>query len=243
MSKLSELKASPDVGLAEYPADVCVSAKLAAELETADKALFEAEETVAALQQTLEEAQSASGDPDAPKKPRRTGESDPTTADLRKRLTAAQDAAAEAAATCDAVRERMLHHTVRLTLRGKPNGDWRRWVTAHPARDKDDDPTGWDRDKRYAGGGVCNIDDLIESLGGYKLGEDEYDGFVATCQVLGDDSAPEPATDEWWAFVAANGVPGALRDAASQVVRMHEQVVDAGKSRTDWLANRRSVTS
>ncbi|HET7386455.1 MAG TPA: hypothetical protein VFJ19_07295 [Nocardioidaceae bacterium] len=231
MSKLSELKSSPDVGLAEYPADVCVSTKLAAELEAADKALFEAEQKVIDLRAALEEAQQV--DEDAPRRPRRSGES--PNADLKRRLKEAEEQAEAAARASDEIRERMQQHTVRLTLQGKPSGEWRLWVAEHPPRDEDDDPAGFARDVRHAGVGAgsgvkpfafCDIDALVNDL---HLWISKYDG--------------EPASDEWWEFVSVNGAPAHLRNAASMVVRMHEQVVDLGKSRLAWRADRRSASN
>lgn len=221
MSKLDELKSSPDVGLAEVTADVCVSAKLAAELEAADKALFEAEQKVIDLRAELDAAREV--DEDAPKRPRRVGES--PNADLKQRLKDAEAEADAAALASDAIRERMQRHTVRLSLRGKSAGEWRRWVSEHPARDKDDDPAGFERDRRYAAG-FCDLDALV--------------GDLHLWVVKYDDDAP---SDEWWQVVSENGAPAHLRDAASRVVQMHEQVVDLGKSRVAWRSDRRSATA
>lgn len=232
MSKLSELKSSPDVGLAEYVAKVCVSAKLTAELEAADRELFEREQVVIDLRSQLEEA--AKPDSDRPGPPRRSGQS--ANADLRRALEEAEAAVEEAAKVSDSVRERMEKHIVLVTLRARQAGDWRRWAQAHPARTEwvrtggtDEDPDGEERvierDRRFAAG-FCDIDALAEDLHLWIVGYED-----------------ESPSDEWWELVSTQGAPAHIRDAASRVVQMQEQVVDTGKSRVAWLAERRSAVT
>ena len=192
--KLSEMKSSPDVGRPEATFPICVSGKLAADLEAADRDLFAAEEEREA----------------ARKRGRQSA------------LAAAQKRAKAAAERCDEIRARMEEHTIVLALRGKADGEWRNWTSAHPARDEDEDPQGHKRDARH--GGFCNIDDLIETLG----------EFVAK---YGDED-PDPDS---WAFIRDNAAGGDLTRLASKVIAMHEQVVDAGKSRVAWLDGRRNV--
>jgi hypothetical protein len=211
MKSLSELQSSPDVGLPEAHADVCVAAKLVDELSAIDAELFEVEAEVEVLRER--EASKAEGDPQGP--PARPGDVSP--------LLEKEAKATELAAKADEVRDRIADHNVRLQLRAKPGGEWRQWAVANPARDEDADPQGAARDARWAGGHV-NIDALAADL----------HQFVTRY----NDEEP---SDAWAAFVRTKGAPAHLVLAASKVVGMHEQVVDEGKSRSAWLAARRSV--
>lgn len=208
MSKsLSDLKSSPDIGLPEREVTVCLSAKLARELEEADLALFEAEEALRVARREAEKR--AEGE--AP--PLRTGQKSP--------VAAAEKEAEKRAAECDAIRERIKDASVSMRLRGKPLGEWRRWANAHPAREEGE--PGAEFDRTWAAG-FCDLDALIRDL----------PSFVARY----NDEEP---SEEWAAFVAENGVPADLRNAASALVAMHEQGVDVGKARRDWLRGRMSA--
>lgn len=213
MKSLSELQSSPDVGLPETHADVCVSAKLVDELSTIDAELFEVEAEATALRQT--EAAEVDGEKAGP--PKRAGHVS--------RLPELEAKAAELAEAADKVRERIADNNVRLQLRAMEGGKWRQWAAQHPPRDEEIDPQGAARDAKWAAGHV-NIDDLAADL----------HQFVTRY----NDEEPSEA---WAAFVQANGAPAHLVIAASKVVGMHEQVVDEGKSRSAWLAARRSVSS
>lgn len=160
MKSLSELESSADVGRPERDFPICVSGKLAAELEAADRDMFEA---AAALEAEREKAKDRDGG-DGP--PRRAGQRGKI-ADLEKKAT-------EAAEKCDAIRSRMEEHTVILHLRSKTNGEWRQWASVHPAREEDDDKAGAARDQRHAGG-WCDIDALIADLPEYvaKYGDED----------------------------------------------------------------------
>lgn len=208
MKSLSELQSSPDVGLAERTVKICLSAKLAAELEQVKADLFEV--------QALIEQVKAERSEDAPQKPKRMGDTGPL-ADLEAK---ADDLAKQG----DALRERIDENSVEVLLRGKSSGEWRQWAMKHPARDEDEDRQGAERDRRWAGG-LCNVDALVDDL---RLFVASYNG--------------EEPSDAWATFVAEKGVPANLTLAASYVVGMHEQVVDAGKSLADWLADRRNVS-
>jgi hypothetical protein len=213
VKSLSELQSSPDVGLPETHADVCVSAKLVDELSAIDAELFEVEAQVEQLRETA--AREAEGEPQGP--PKRPGDAS--------RLPELEEKAAELAAKADAVRDRMADTNVRLQLRGKELGEWRQWAVRHPARDAEADPQGYERDVKWAGGHV-NIDALAGDLGQFVV---RY-----------NDEEPSEA---WAKFVTANGAPAHLVVAASKVVGLHEQVVDQGKSRSAWLAARRSANT
>lgn len=136
-----------------------------------------------------------------------------------------QKRAKELADQADAVRARIEENSVEVLLRGKPLGEWRRWAGTHPPRDADEDPQGAARDKAWAGERV-NIDAVAENL---RIWAASYNG--------------EEPSDAWAEFVAAKGAPAHLTVAASRVVGLHEQVVDAGKSRRAWLDARRSETT
>jgi hypothetical protein len=211
------------VGLAEYPVDICVSAKLAGQLEAADRELFEADRALRLARAELDAAREAAADPDAPKRPRRSGET--AHADLVRKVEEAEERARAAAEVSDEIRARMEDNSVRVVLRGKDSGVWGRWVAKHPARDEDDEPAAYERDRRLAAG-FCNIDALIADLYEWVA---EYNG--------------ESPSEDWWEFLSTNGLPADMANAASRVVQMHEQVVDLGKSRLAWLAEQRSANS
>lgn len=213
MKSLSELQSSPDVGLPETHADVCVAAKLVDELAAIDAQLFEVE----AEAEKLREAEILEAEGDRPGPPKRSGHVS--------RLPELEQKGAELAEAADQVRARIAENNVRLQLRGKPLGQWRQWAAAHPARDAEIDPQGAERDQRWAAGHV-NVDHLAAALHEFVV---RYNG--------------EEPSQAWATFVAENGAPHHLVVAASRVVGMHEQVVDEGKSRSAWLAARRSVNS
>lgn len=208
--KLSEMQSSPDVGLPQRAYSLCVAGKLVSELEEADQALFAADDALSAAVQ-------------ADDRPKRSGVKSPL-ADLEK-------AAQEAAERCDSIRARMQDHTVVLHLQGVSNGEWRQWVTRHPARDDETDPAGAKRDVRWAGG-FCNIDALIADLGSQQPSGARW------ITKYGD----EDPTEASWSFVSSNAAPGDLTSLASAVVGMQEQPTDLGKSRVGWLADRRNET-
>lgn len=202
MPSLSDLRKSPDVGRPEQTFDVCLSPRLAAELDAADKALFKAEEEL--------EIAHENGS-----RPGRMGTKSPVP-DLERK-------AEEAAQASDAIRARMAENTITLHLRALTLGEWRQWVSKHPARDKDEDRAGAARDAQWAGG-FCNIDDLVAAAG--------------MCVVKYGDEDP---TDGAWEFITDNAAGGELTRLASTLVQMHEQGVDLGKSRVAWRSTRRSI--
>lgn len=207
---LAELQSSPDLGRPERTFPLCVAGKLVSELETADRDLSTAYAELSAARRVAEARR------DGEAKPLRVGEESP--------VTAAEAKAETLAETVDAIRARMEDHTITLHLGGKTNGEWRRWASAHPARDEDVDKAGAQRDERFAGG-FCNIDDLIAVLGDYVVRYDD-----------------DPASDAWREVAFTNAAPGDLTLLASSVVAMHEQGVDAGKSRVALLRDLRSET-
>lgn len=133
--------------------------------------------------------------------------------------------AEEKAKQADAIRERIEENNVEILLRAKPRGEWRQWTSRNPARDDEESPKAAERDKQWAGG-RCNIDAVENDLRVWVV---SYNG-------------QEPS-DAWADFIEKNGAPAHLTLAASQVVALHEQVVDSGKARSTWLAGRKSATS
>lgn len=208
--KLSEMKKSPDVGLPETTFKICVSGKLIKELVDSDAIMFDLLDQVAALE--AKKAKDEGDRPEGSRGGRRVGQ--------KGNAGAIADLKAQAAAQAeisDAIRDRMEATTIELHLVGQPEGQWRQFRDAHPARSDEDDPAGWDRDRKWAAGYV-NIDDVIASAG----------DWVA---MYGEE---EPA-DGSWDFIAANAAPGDLTKLASKIVGLHETGVDLGKSRRTWL--------
>ena len=168
MKSLADLKSSPDVGLPEREVTVCVSAKLARELEEADRALFAADE---ALRTARQEAK-ARADGDLP--PLRSGQKSP--------VAAAEKEAEARAAESDAIRERIKDASVTLLLRGKTGGEWRQWASKHPAREEGEPGAEFDRTWAV---GFCNLDALIADLPSFvasyngEPASDEWAQFVS----------------------------------------------------------------
>lgn len=127
-------------------------------------------------------------DDDAP--PRRVGEGlPPKVDDLRARLSAVYDEMDEA--------------TGELGLRAITDGEWRRWVNEHPAREDDQ------RDA-IIGYGLCNADDLAADLGKWIA---SWEG--------------EPlAVDDWSKVFAPKLAGGDLKNLVAIVVQLQEAVDD-----------------
>lgn len=102
--------------------------------------------------------------------------------------------------------EQMAADEGELRVRAVDDGTWRRWVSAHPARDKEQDPGGYNQDLEVAGG-YCNADDLIEDL---ALWAYTWDG--------------EPLGEGDWAVLAATIARPDKKQIARGVVAMHEQM-------------------
>jgi hypothetical protein len=216
MSKsITELMSSPDVGLPESVVDVCVAGKLALELQAATDALVEIETRIA----DIEAERDGESEGDSPKRRRMA-----VKPELLEKLEAAKAEAVEQADVCDEIRDRVSDHTVKVKVRGKGSGEWRRFCDDNPPRAKDDDAPGYARDLRLASL-ACNIDALAAAAG---------DWIVA----YGDDDA----TPEAWEFVAANAVPSEMTKLAKAIADLHEGGINVGKSRRDWLATRRGET-
>lgn len=126
----------------------------------------------------------------------------------------------------DAIRARLAElldemdqHEGELRIRAVDDGEWRRWVNEHPARQKDVDPAGHARDVEVARG-YCNADDLIDDLGKWAY---TWDG--------------EPLAEGDWGILAATIARPDKKQVARGVVGMHEQMdVDLPKWRTSLSA-------
>lgn len=216
MSKsITELMSSPDVGLPESTVDICVAGKLATELQAATDALVEIEARV----EEIKAEHDGEAEGDSPKRRRMA-----VKPETLEKLEAAEAEADAQAAVCDEIRDRVSDHTVAVKVRGKGSGEWRRFCDDHPARAKDDDPTGYRRDLQLASL-ACNIDALAESAADWIVG-------------YGDDDA----TPEAWEFVSSNAIPSEMTKLAKAIADLHEGGINVGKSRRDWLATRRGET-
>lgn len=102
------------------------------------------------------------------------------------------------------------------------DGDWRRWVNEHPAREKDQ--PGHKRDLEVTGG-YCNADDLIDDLGTYAHA---WNG-----EEMGDGD---------WETIGVNISGADKKDLARLVVSMYEQGVSIPKLPSDWSGRSRNGT-
>lgn len=211
---IADLRKSPHVGLPTETGPLCVAGEVSADFHAADQAFFLAagEASVA-----RDKARAAARDAeDGPRRVRRA--SDPSEVQaLEARATELEAVAGDAAKTADALREKMLEHTVQVTLRAIQDGPWRLWCDAHPAREGD-------RRDRDEFAGICNSDALIASLGDWVTA------------LNGEEPGPGD-----WEFVASNGAPGDLKALAGIVVRLQERGVNLGKSRLTWLNDQKTA--
>lgn len=218
MKSLSELKSSPEVGRLEWTARICVAGKLVDELDRVTEELTLCQSDIESLRAEAQERQEYGG------RPRRSGETS--------RLPGLEEKADHLSAQADDLRERILDNSVEVRF-AVDDGRWRQFVINHPARDEQAkgedgqprfvDAAGYAEDARWTNG-LCNVAELAKQMHDWAI---SYNG--------------EDPSDEWREFVASNGAPGDLVKAASSVVARHVNAVDPGKSRTDWLAGRRSL--
>jgi len=143
---LSQLmqSANPDVGPPTTTHDLCLSAKLFAELHAATERYTE-------LEAKIDVETARVSDPERPVPPRRVGQK----SDLRQLEAEAE----EEAAAADAIRSRMAETSVTLHLKVDEDG-WTAFTRQHPARDAAEDPAGAQMDRLYTGS-LCNVDELI----------------------------------------------------------------------------------
>lgn len=189
MSKsLAEMRQSKATSLPERSHRICLASALIAEVQ----ALTE--------EQAHLEIPRGSDEDEPSGPPQRLGQGEPArAAEIRDRLAELWD--------------EMDEHTGELRLRAIDNGEWRRWVDEHPARE------GNDRDGRVAFG-VCNGDDLLDSLGKWAQ---SWNG--------------EPLAEGDWEFIRAKAAGGDLVAMAHSVVAMQEAEVDLPKLRRASLAS------
>lgn len=181
---LADLRANPPKSRPERSLRVCLAADAPAKV----------------MRLTTELANLPEPDEKQPERPRKMHEPIPQreiTADekrLRDELQAALDEMAAA--------EGNLGVRANLT-----DGEWRRWVDAHPAREKGD--KGYERDVKYLSG-ICNADDLIEALGDYAHTWDS-----------------DPLTADDWATIFAPVLSGGDKiELARLVASMYESRLD-----------------
>lgn len=184
MSKpLAELRANPPKAHIERSYTVCLRPDLLAEVQALTDELAN---------------MSQSGGEDEPGPPKRAGGPSPREREIRARLAE--------------LVEEMAEHEGELRLRLGDDGEWRRWVDAHPARDEGQ--PGHQRDLEVTLG-YCNADDLIDNLGTYVY---SYDGEPL-----------EP--DDWASWMAASVAPPDKKAIANLVVAMSESRLDIPKWR------------
>ncbi|GHJ59131.1 hypothetical protein NOK12_16490 [Nocardioides sp. OK12] len=175
MSKsLAELRASTRTSLPERSYSLCLAQGLVAEVQALE------EEAADLRTQAL-----TADDDEGSKPPRRIGEGrNPRLAEIDARK---EELFAE-----------MREHTGELRLRGKTAGEWRRWVDAHPAREKN----AVDEQAAY---GMVNASDLADTLGDYAVAWNGAD--------LGEGD---------WDFIANRAPAGDIKELCRLVVQMHE---------------------
>lgn len=196
---LDEILDSPDVGLPERVFPMCVAGKLNAEFDQVE----------AELDELLEEEA-------VKKSAKETGQARPTRVGLGR-----NPRIKELDEKREALRKRMVEHTVDLLLRGKPDHEWRKWKNANPPRD----------DSRSDARAGYNLDALTEVL---RTSPREY---VESINDAG-------YTDEQWAKIMAAAAPGDMWRLTAEVHDMHDRAVSVPKSLSAWLGiTREEATS
>lgn len=191
MPTLSELRASRPIHRAERAFTICLAPHLVSEVQGLTQEL-----------ESLDLAVSRDEDGERSGPPRKMGQvENPRDAEIEARL-------AELLAE-------MAEHEGELRIRALDDGEWRRWVNAHPARVKEDDPAGYARDIEVAAG-YCNADDLIEDLGMWAF---SWDG--------------DPLAESDWPVLTATIARPDKKVIARAVVGMHEQM---GTELPKWRA-------
>lgn len=114
--------------------------------------------------------------------------------------------------------EKIVEHEGEMRLRATwSDGEWRRWVDAHPAREEG--KPGHDFDERAAHG-LCHADDLIDELGAFAF---EWNG--------------EKMQPDDWAEIFAPVVSGGDKAImASTIVSMYESRLDFQQWRSSLSA-------
>lgn len=158
--KMSELMKSDEASLPERIVKICVSGKLLAKLEEADRVLVN-------LEAEIQRLENMASDSDGEYRPKRRMVEKPKLVQLREQ-------AAEQAAVVDVIRDKMLEHEIPVLVRAKEPGEWQQFIDANPAREKDDDKAAYTRDLQHASL-TCNIDALRAVAGDYvvKYGDED----------------------------------------------------------------------
>lgn len=216
MKSLSELQSSDVVGPLQRTAMVCVAGRLVDDLDRVTDDLTNCEAEVESLRAEADRRREGG-------RPRRSGETS--------RIPELEERARALSTEADDLRAQVLEHSVAVTMEAD-EGRWRRFVSANPPRDDTEehdgerrlvDRVGYGEDMRWANG-LCNVKALADALHEWVV---SYNG--------------EPASEEWRTFLASAAAPGDMLKAASALAGMHVNAVDPGKSRSDWLAGRRSL--
>lgn len=208
MPTLAELRAKRPANRPSRSFEICLAPHLVAEVQT----------LVTELESLPFSTADDDADDDGP--PAKMGDSTKRTAGERREARAAEIEARLAELNAEMAE----HDGVLVVQASKDDGEWLRWLSAHPPRDKDEDPAGYARDFEVTGnppyrGACCNADDLIDDLG--------------TWAATWDD---EPLTDGDWAVLAASMGRADKKQVASGVVQIHENHTDLGKWRAGWSA-------
>ena len=188
MPSLADLRSAPARPRDERALTVCMRPDLVGEVY----ALYaELEELAAATPAPADEDGNRTGPP------RRSGQSSaPSAREVEVRARLAE------------VVEEMAEHEGEIRVRANlTDGEWRRWVDAHPARDEGQ--AGHKRDQRWTAG-FCDADALVDDLG---LFAHKWDG---------DELAP----GDWAALFEPNIAGTDKGQMASLVVSMYEVVQD-----------------
>lgn len=191
MKTLAELRAEKPAARPERSLTVCLAPHIVAEIQ--------------ALTGELDSLPSAgSDDPDQAGPPKRAGQGAPPRArEIRERLAV--------------LLAEMAEYEGELRVRSSEDGEWRRWVNEHPAREEK--TPGHARDEEVAFG-YCNADDLIDSLATYAHSW----------------NAERLAEGDWPILAASIGGPD-LKQIATAVVAMHESRLDFRNWRTGLSAS------
>lgn len=205
---LARLLASPNATRPERDVEVCLAQGIPSQIATLTEELAE-----------LEYAAHRGGEAKADGPPRKMSQGqDPRIDELR--------------AEIDRLNDVMREHTGRLTVAATiPQGDWRRWADANPAREEGRDEHGRPMFNAYdiqVTSGYCNATALLNRLGDFVT---KWDG--------------EPLVDGQWAALSTRAHPGDIKAAATEVVRIYEGEGARAlpKSLSAWSGTEDSETS
>lgn len=196
---LAQIRESENTGGPRRSIRMCLATGLLAEMQSLTTELAE-----------VLSKSGRGGDDDEARPPTRLGNPEPPrVAEIQARMAELDDELGE--------------HTGELVIQGIDDGEWGRWVDAHPPREEGE--RGYDRDARTAFG-ICNADALKDDLGRYAF---SWNG--------------EPLAEGDWDVIRKNAAPGDLKEMCQTVVMMHETAVDLPKLRELWREGMTSVNA